>query len=234
MGVFKSFCLLMTLFTIALATAYHGYAETFQTSSYQRANPYGETVAVPEPVKQHYISRGQEYLRGYLRDQMLHAVERYWQTSNWLYMDWKGQQAGVGVNMTPVTASNGNQHVFFPLESSFRIHADEDLNRYMECGRFLPVEIEVNSALTINESIKVNAKLEAPFDDFIRIHFGSEINWSSVFQSRIQYSLANRQEVYDGLNLGMGVNLDHWYLSFNYDVSSDYVQLQYLSLARRF
>ncbi len=227
MAVLKSFCMLIGLFTI-LATALPGYAETFRTSSYQHVDSYGEAVVVPEPIKQHYISQGQEYLRGYLREQMLQAVERYWDKSNWLYMDWQGPKAGVAVDM-----SNQAQ-LALPLETSIRIYADEDLAHYLECGRFLPVEIEVDSEYRFNDVIKIKAKLEAPFDDFVRVHIGSEINWSTVFHSKIKYSLCNRQDVYDGLNLGMGVNLNQWRLSFNYDLSSDYVQLQYLSLARRF
>jgi len=198
--------------------------ETFQALALQKATLYGETMEAPTEVKRQFLSRGQEYLREYFREQMIRNM-----AVRWLVVDPQRIRAGVAVNL-----DDFYNDIKIPLQAQMRIYADEDLNHYINCGRFLPIEVEMDSSLSLVPNFKLKAKLQAPFDDVMRLQFGSQIDWSQSLHSSIQYQLRNNSQVYDGIILAVGMKILDWRWKLNYEITADWVRSQYISLASDF
>lgn len=213
---------------LILASAVHAGSYQ-QTVSIQNAQIYGDSLNLPEPERDQIVSQGQDYLKNMLRDQMIKVMDRTWLHGAWLYFDPQRSRTGVEAQV-----GEGRNFLNLPVKAKVRVYANEDVNKYLECGWYLPIEVEVESTCQINRKLKVHTKLEVPFDDFLRLYMGSNMQWSSLFYSHINYSIANRSDVYDGLNMGIGLNLDDWRVNFSYDLTSDYIQLHYFSIAKSF
>ena len=222
MGVIHRTAILMVGLCLVLTGI--AKANSFQAMSVQKAYLYGETLEAPEAVKEQYLSQGQEYAREYLRDKMLQlmAVELH-------ALDLETMRAGVALQLDDLY-----DRADLPLEVQVRLLADEDMNQYLDCGRFLPIEIEMDSAFTVNSHLTMIAKLGARFDDVMRVQFGPRIDWTYNFSSSLEYNVANNSQGYDGLTLGMGFQAKDWRLKFSYEVTADYVQMQHVGLARNF
>lgn len=201
-------------------------AESYQALAIQKAALYGEKVEVSEAEKNHLLSSGQEYIRYYLRDEMLRSM-----AGRWLAVDDKTLHTGFKFDL----------HEFYqktPGKAAFRaemcFYADEDLQKYMNCGYFLPVEIEIDSSLMILPNMEVKAKIEAPFDDVMRFQLGSKIDWNQKVSSSIQYRLSNSSQSYQGLTLGMGIQFLSWRCKVNYELTAEMNQVQHFSIAKDF
>ncbi|MCK5218651.1 hypothetical protein KAR10_03965 [bacterium] len=200
-------------------------AERLQCFAVQKAVIYGEEIQVPEEVKQHYLSQGQEYLRGYLKNKMLGVV-----ASKWLPVDWHKLQTLAAVELNDFCKDAYN----LPLRAQVRVYAEEDIKQYYNCGRFWPVEIEIDSSYRLMPFFKLEAKLEAPFNDLLRFQIGSEIQWSEVITSHLQYRLCNAGRSYDGMNIWWGLNIMDWKVSLNHDLTPEFHQIHRISLAKKF
>ena len=199
-------------------------AEQYQALALQSAALYGETIEASEEVKHHYLSRGQEHLREYFREQLIREIG-----VSWLAMDMQNMQTGVAMDINTLY-----QNLEIPIHMKMRVYADEDLNKYLNCGRFLPVEIEVDSTYCVNSKLKLKAKVEAPFDDVMRFQFGSQVDWSDDLHSSIEYQLSNASQVYDGVTIGVGWCIRKWRWRLNYEITADFEQIQHISLAGDF
>ncbi|MBN1595603.1 hypothetical protein JW933_06735 [candidate division FCPU426 bacterium] len=211
----------------AAAVAYfspHSLGESYQAMALQNAQLYGEPLKASDDFRNHMLSRGQDYLRAYLREQMLSTV-----AVNWLAIDEHTMQAGVAFELSEFYESFN-----LPIMAQMRIYADEDLGRYLSCGRFLPIQVEMDSAYTLGPNFQFKAKVEAPLDDVLRFTFGSQIDWSHSLFSSVQYQLSNDSTVYDGVVFGLGWRFYSWRWKMNYEVTADMIQIQHMSLATDF
>lgn len=208
-----------------LIFSFSATAEMLQCFDVQKAMIYGEKIQVPEEVKQHYLSKGQEYLRSYLKDKMLGVV-----ASQWLQVNWHEMQTLAAVKLNDFCKDAYN----LPLSAQVRVYAEEDIKQYYNCGRFWPVEIELDSSYMLMPFLKLKAKLEAPFNDLVRFQIGSEIQWSEGITSHLQYRLCNAGRSYDGMNICWGLNIMDWKVSLNYDLTPEFYQLHRISLAKKF
>lgn len=215
----------VTLLTsLALSWAVAASADSFQAMAVQRAQLYGEQVNAPAEVRDHYLSQGQEYLRQTLRTHV-----REWMASTWLSVSEESMRPGVAMELSQISGYLG-----LPLDGQVRVFADEDLNHYLHCGRFLPVEIEVDSAYPLTSRITLNTKLEAPFDDILRLRVGPEFVWANGARSSLEYRVQMDSDHSNGLTLGIGFNTDAWRWRFHYEITSSLVQVQHFSLAKDF
>jgi hypothetical protein len=212
-------CMMMVGFVVSSSSA-----EQYQALALQSKALYGESIEASEDDKNHYLSRGQEYLREYFREQMIREIG-----VAWLAMDVQNMQTGVAVDL-----NSFYQGIEIPLHTQMRVYADEDLNNYLNCGRFLPVEIEMDSTYSISSKFKIKAKVEAPFDDVMRFQLGSQIDWTNVLNASIQYQLSNASDVYDGVSMGIGWHVRNWRWRVNYEITAEYEQIQHISLASDF
>ncbi len=222
MGVIHRIAILTA--SVSLLLAGIAAADSFQAMAVQKAHLYGETLEAPEAVKEHYLSQGQEYARNYLREKMLElmAVE-------WLALDLETMQAGVAVQLNDWYDLSD-----LPLETQVRLLANENLNEYLDCGRFLPIEIQMDSTFTVNPHLTLIAKMKAPFDDVLRVQFGPRFDWTHNISSSLEYHVCNNSQGYDGLTMGLGFKARDWRLKLSYEVTADFVQMQHVGLARNF
>ena len=210
---------------LLLVFSFCASAEMLQCFDVRKAMVYGEQIQVPEEVKQHYLSQGQEYLRSYLKDKMFEVV-----ASQWLEVNWHEMQTLVAVELNDFYKDAYN----LPLSAQVRVYAAENVKQYYDCGRFWPVEIELDSSYALMPSFKLKAKLEAPFNDMLRFQIGSEIQWSKVITAQLQYRLGNAGRSYDGMNIFWGLNIMDWKVSLNYDLTPEFHQFHRISLAKKF
>lgn len=199
-------------------------AESYQALAIQKAVLYGDQVEVSEAQRHHLLSRGQEYLRYYLRDEMLRNM-----AGRWLAIETHTMQTGFKFELQDFL--HGTEKAF---TAEMRIYADEDLNKYLECGYLLPIEVEMDSFLRIGPNVQLQAKVEVPFDNVMRFQLGSKVDWNQSFYSSIQYRLSNSSDIYEGLTMGTGLRFSNWRCKVNYEIAADMTQIQHLSIARDF
>lgn len=206
------------------------YADSYQQAmAMQNVQLYGETFNLPEPEKVHYVCKGQEYLRAMAREQLQDLVSRSWLNKMWFTLDPESSLTGVEARL-----ENPEKLQWLPMTTMVRLYADEDLNRYLDCGWALPIKIELESTYYYSKQMKFNAKIDAPFNDDARLEVGSQIQWTPSIHSHVCYSLCNRENAYDGLTMGLGIRMNHWVMNIDYDLTSDYIELHRLSIARSF
>ncbi|MEW6517044.1 MAG: hypothetical protein AB1439_09075 [candidate division FCPU426 bacterium] len=214
----------MLLACLALGWAATALADSFQAMALQQAQLYGDRVSAPAEVRDQYLSQGQEYLRRFLRSQMRELI-----SSSGMSIVEDSRQASVAMDIDRMAALIG-----LPLEGQVRIYADEDLNRYLSCGRFLPIEIEVDSSYPLVQQVTMNTKVEAPFDDVMRVWVGPELKLKNGAHSYLEYHLQMDGERSNGLAFGIGFRTQGWRWRLNYEVTSSLVHLQHFSLAKDF
>lgn len=218
-------CKAILLTGLAAGWAIAARADSFQALALQRAQLYGEKVNAPAEVRDHYLSQGQEYLRRWMRSQM----QTWMPVASWDAAREEAMQSGVAVELGQMTDLLG-----LPLNGQVRVYANEDLNRYLTCGRFLPIEIQVDTAYPLARGVTVNTKLEAPFDDVLRIMVGPELNLTNGAHSFLEYHLQMDGERSDGVTFGLGFRIRDWRCRLNYEVTSSLTHLQHISLAKDF
>jgi hypothetical protein len=217
-------CKAILLASLAVSWATASWADSFQALAVQRAQLYGEKVNAPAEVRDQYLSQGQEYLRHLLRTQV-----REWMSSTWMSVNEESMRPGVAMELNQVTDFLG-----LPLDGQVRVYANEDLNRYLTCGRFLPIEIELDSAYSLTSRVTLNTKLEAPFDDIMRLQVGPEMAFENGARSYLEYHLQMDSQRSDGLAFGIGFDTQSWRWRLNYEITSSLIQIQHLSLAKDF
>ncbi len=210
----------VVLFSLAMAEPYNELAVIYSgvvTGSAARPE-------VPENIRDHYQSVGQNYLRTYLRQSMVRFI-----SDQGLPVDLDLLQPAATLDLTSLYDPAQND-----LRTKLRFMAGEDFQKYLNCGQNVPVKIELESTYHVLPHLDLQARMDAPFDDLLEVRLGSAFRWSEAWYTRFQYTLRNDAQIYAGLNLGIGCSWQSWILDYSYDVSGDFVHLQHLSLGKIF
>lgn len=221
--------ILLVLSWCLIDTTRAGADEFYQTVAVQHARLYGEKIQLPVSDRDHYVSQGQEYLRKLARREMMAIFSQSWLNSAWFYLDAEQPLAGMEADIGSTSQLN-----WLPISTKIRVLADENINHYLACGGALPIEVELESTYHMSQTIQVQAKLEAPFDDYLKLRLGSQMQLSPFVHSQFQYDLAANGHGYDGLSMGIGWQLERWQVRLHYRVTADYTEMHHLSIARAF
>jgi hypothetical protein len=184
---------------------------------------YGEKAAYSTETRQEYLSRGQEFIRDYVRNELLKIM-----AANGVVVDNETLATGVSVDVKKYYADPS-----FPVDTQVRVYADQDFSHYQN-SHFLPVEMEVASGCAFRENFKLHATVTAPWNKVASLNVGSEIIWNKEISSTMQYRLNNSSHAYDGFNVGLGFKLQDWQMTLSYDLTSDFAFFQHLRLSRNF
>ncbi len=203
-------------------------AETFRANDLQTASLYGEQQTITESDRHTYLSRGQEYLRQYVQDNL-----RRFMSDSGVSMDLSHMQATATLDLQKLNPAQDTTNAL-PLEAKLRIWADEDLNNYLFCGRFIPLRMEMESLYHLGDTMDVSARVFAPFNDVMRLEVGSRYHWSEQVISRWQYTLRNDSEVRGNMNLGLGIQWADWQVALDYDMTPQFTQQQRISIGKNF
>jgi hypothetical protein len=162
-------------------------------------------------------------LRSYMRENILRFM-----ADQGMALDDETSQASASIDLTKFYAST------LPLAAKVRFLANEDVQNYFYCGRYLPVKIEMESSYPVWTGMNLRARMQAPFDDLLKLEVGSSFCGPGPLTSKIQYTFAASRQIYAGMNIGLGMDLQFWHLEYECNLAPGMVQLQRISLGRRF
>lgn len=183
-----------------------------------------EPVRFSEPVKADCVRVGENYLRNYLREQMLLSMAAYFPGSDPLL-------ARDSVSMLDTNFSGGEG---FPWQASLRVRADSRLERYLTCGRFLPLQVRLDSAFQLLPTLELETTLQAPFDDVVRLQMGSRFRWAEQWHTHWKYELSNSARKIEGMNLGLNWVWQEWDCTLEYTLTAAWENSQRLQIRRSF
>ena len=215
-GLMVVSCALM-LYASAQAASYAAFGFGVQPST----EP--DRPAVSETARQHYQSLGQDYLRTYLREN----VQRF-MADNGVAVDPDEIKTVASVNLTRLYSFNS------PLKTRMRVLADDDVARYLSCGRSLPIKVEMDSTYPLLPDLDLEARLKAPFNDLFQAEFGSLVRWSSNVDSKVVYMFRQSNRLYSGVSVSTNVHWDDWSLELGYNLTPDAVRMQSISVGKNF
>jgi hypothetical protein len=200
------------------------YAESVRGLDFRAAGYNGEQPVPSESMKHEYLSRGQDYLRQYLRDNLRRFV-----LDSGVQVDVDTMQTAATVNLSDLQPGKP-----LPLETKMRIWAAENVNDYMTCGRFVPLRLELESSYCVNPGMEMSARVKAPFDNLLQLELGSQMHWSEQIVSHWKYTLHNATQIYGGFNIGLGIQLADWRVALDYDMTPEWIQQQRITFDKNF
>jgi len=185
---------------------------------------YGDSRSLPTEDRREYLSQGQVYLRNFIREQLLKFM-----AENGMPIDEEKLHDAVSMDVTRLYADPGSS-----LQTRIHVYADSRLDSYYGVGRFLPVEIEVDSSYHLQDNLKLKAKMEAPFNSVTVLNLGSEFLWENGVSSIRGDRLSTGSQVYDGFNLGLAFQMSNWRVKLDYDLTPDFVSFNHLNFSTNF
>ena len=183
-----------------------------------------ERFEITESDKEHYLSRGQEFLREYMREQVLRFA-----ADHGVPLQEYDYRPGASLDVSRWLHRDDAR-----LQTRFRVLADEDLQKYFQGDGLWPVWMEVESSFRANDAWKLGVLMRAPLDDLLTMEFSSRLRLSETIETRLQWRLKNTGNVYDGLDVGLGWRWSAWCLTWDCGLTEDFRQRQRLSIARFF
>ncbi len=182
----------------------------------------GSPFTMSEGIKQDYLSQGQDFLRGYLRESMF----RFLAQQGWYTNAAPGDTLAF-MDLTSLYSQREDD----PLNTQLRLQASDNLQRYLTS---VPIKLELESSYLLIPRMQVHALLSAPFDDLLQLRLGSGIQWSDQLQTKIQYALCNGSQSYAGFSLGLNYAFQDWSLDLLYDLDPNFSLSEQISLQKKF
>ncbi|NTV51604.1 MAG: hypothetical protein HGA76_01120 [Candidatus Firestonebacteria bacterium] len=208
------------------APAFFAQAAPYRALDLPSPSVYGDQPAPSESTRHEYVSQGQDYLRQYVRENLRRLVSE----TGILTMEATDMQTAATVNLAtlaPATAA-------LPWETKVRLWAAENLNDYLNCGRFIPLRMEMESNYKLTPGVDFSARVRAPFNNVLQVDLGSQMQWSSLVSSHWQYSLQNDAQVSGNFNVGLGMQWSEWQASLDFDLTPQRTQQQRFTVGKNF
>ena len=199
-------------------------AQPLPENPYSTMNIKGEKREFSQEQKDCYLSTGKDYLRKLIREQVMRFV-----ADRGLYREANAEEKAASLDILSLAGSGA----YWP-ETRLRVMANEDVEKYLSCGRFIPIKFELESNIQVTAAYSLRARLHAPLNDLLRLELGSSFSLFRNLSTTFQYSLQNGSQIFSGLTVGMGMDLSPWHLQWDCDINPDAANLQRLSLARFF
>lgn len=199
------------------------FAERLESMNF-RSSAFGTEKPTWTPeTRDQYLCAGKEYLRSYMRQNLVRFM-----ADQGMLADESDAPASASIDLAEF------YRVDFLLGTKVRFMADDDLQNYLFCGRFLPVKIEMESSWPLWKDIQLRARMQAPFNDLLKVEVGSSFAGPGPLTSKLLYTFANSSQVYAGMNIGLGMELQPWHLEYECHLTPGTAQMQRLTLDRSF
>jgi hypothetical protein len=208
--------------------AFYAQAAPLHALDLPAASTYDNQPVLSESSRHEYVSQGQDYLRQYVRENL----RRFISDSGILAMEAGDFQTAATLNLNTLAAVPANTPVSW--ENKVRFWATEDLNEYLNCGRFVPMCMEMESNYKLSRAMDVSARVRAPFNNVLQVDLGSQMHWSPQVSSHWQYSIQNDAQVFGNFNVGLGLQWFDWQASLDCDLTPQRTQQQRFTVGKSF
>jgi len=176
-----------------------------------------------DELKSHYKSKANKYLQNYFKQQVLNYLDK-----NYLL------PMSPSIYKTSWLITTFTLKLDTPLKTNIFLEADNNLNHYLYCGRFLPIEISLTSSYNILPNLLFQANLIAPFDNLLQLNLTSNFSYTKYFSYNLEYNLCNASQKYQGLNMRFNFSLYDWDMRLIYELNQDLIASNHIKLVKSF
>jgi hypothetical protein len=188
------------------------------------ANVYtqpGLTPAVPDPIKQNLRNQGENFLKAWVKDQMLGMLHR-----SGVMDELESQDGPLALNILETKTAA-------PWRMALRIYPETNWSSWLAGKKSLPLTAQYMTELRIDQHWRLISKIDSKMES-VNSQIGSEWLNPLGFSTGMHYHFAGTAEQISGLDFRLGYMLSAWKFQVNSFIEPNNQHRYFLTLGRVF